>query len=68
MCHTLESAESVGKIGPNLDQLRPTAGRIERAIENGVGAMPAYGGKLTPNEIKLLSRFVNEATHRGAKP
>ena len=51
VCHTLQSAESVGKIGPNLDQLRPTAGRIERAIENGVGAMPAYGGKLHPTKL-----------------
>jgi mono/diheme cytochrome c family protein len=44
-CHTLRAANAVGKVGPNLDQLRPPKALILDAIKNGrargQGQMPA---------------------------
>jgi mono/diheme cytochrome c family protein len=44
-CHTLAAANAVGKVGPNLDQLRPPKALILDAIQKGrargQGQMPA---------------------------
>jgi hypothetical protein len=34
-CHTLAAANSVGKVGPNLDTLKPPAGLVLNTINNG---------------------------------
>jgi mono/diheme cytochrome c family protein len=34
-CHTLEAANAVAQVGPNLDQLRPPKALVLDAIENG---------------------------------
>lgn len=44
-CHTLAAANAVGRVGPNLDQLRPPTGLTLNAIQKGrargQGQMPA---------------------------
>src|SRR4051795_5222933 len=35
LCHTLEAANAVASVGPNLDELRPTKGLVLDAIHNG---------------------------------
>ncbi len=35
VCHTLAASNSVGKVGPNLDELRPQASLILHTINNG---------------------------------
>jgi mono/diheme cytochrome c family protein len=35
VCHTLAAANAVGKVGPNLDQLRPPASLVLHTISNG---------------------------------
>jgi mono/diheme cytochrome c family protein len=44
-CHTLKGASTSGKVGPNLDQLRPPKPLVLDAIKNGrargMGQMPA---------------------------
>jgi mono/diheme cytochrome c family protein len=35
-CHVLRASDSVGEIGPDLDQLRPPAALVLNAIQNGV--------------------------------
>ena len=44
-CHTLRGANAVGKVGPNLDQLRPTKALVLGAVAlgrvRGAGTMPA---------------------------
>jgi mono/diheme cytochrome c family protein len=35
VCHTLSAASAPGKVGPNLDQLKPTAGLVLHTINNG---------------------------------
>jgi mono/diheme cytochrome c family protein len=35
VCHTLSAANANGKVGPNLDQLKPPASLVLRTINNG---------------------------------
>jgi mono/diheme cytochrome c family protein len=57
-CHTLSAANSTGNVGPNLDTIGDDAAKVQTQIENGGGAMPAFKGTLTPEEIKALAEFV----------
>jgi mono/diheme cytochrome c family protein len=57
-CHTLKAAGASGKVGPNLDQLKPSAATVERQVTNGGAAMPAFKGILTPQEIKDVAVYV----------
>ncbi|MFZ6749186.1 c-type cytochrome [Undibacterium sp. Ren11W] len=59
LCHRLKHADAAGEIGPVLDELRPDADRVEKAIRNGIGQMPAFT-TLSENEIKLLAKYVSE--------
>ncbi|KAA9134153.1 molybdopterin-dependent oxidoreductase [Marinihelvus fidelis] len=61
-CHTLADAGSAGVTGPNLDVLKPGADRVRLAVEQGVGAMPAFDALLTETEIEALAAYVAEAT------
>jgi hypothetical protein len=59
-CHTLHAAHAVGRVGPNLDVLRPPASLVIDAITNGrargMGQMPAllYQG----TDAKNVADFV----------
>ncbi|MEM6862476.1 MAG: molybdopterin-dependent oxidoreductase [Myxococcota bacterium] len=65
-CHGLQEAGLQGAVGPELDALRPSAARVEAAVRNGVGAMPAYEGQLSEETIKDIAHYVEMAT-RGSK-
>jgi mono/diheme cytochrome c family protein len=62
LCHTLAAAGSAGEIGPNLDELKPPAERVAKAVKEGVGVMPAFAEKLTEEQIATLARYVARAT------
>ncbi|HLM25429.1 MAG TPA: c-type cytochrome [Thermoleophilaceae bacterium] len=59
-CHTLSAADTVGRVGPNLDQLRPPATLVLNAIVNGRqrgnGTMPA--GLLQGQDASDVASFV----------
>jgi cytochrome c6 len=57
VCHTLKHAGAQGAVGPSLDELKPDAARVEKAIRNGIGQMPA-NSVLTDEQVKLLARYV----------
>jgi len=57
VCHTLKHAGAEGAIGPSLDELKPDAARVAKAIRNGIGQMPANTA-LTDEQVKLLARYV----------
>lgn len=61
VCHTLARAGATGEIGPVLDELKPDAARVAKAIRNGIGQMPAYQN-LSDAQIRALARFVASAT------
>ena len=62
ICHTLKDAGSEGAIGPVLDELKPTQLRIITALNNGIGAMPSFKDKLSPEEIKAIAICVSKAS------
>jgi mono/diheme cytochrome c family protein len=59
-CHTLSAARATGTVGPNLDALRPGFEQVRRQVERGGGAMPSFGGTLTPAQIRDVAAFVAE--------
>jgi mono/diheme cytochrome c family protein len=61
-CHTLEAAGSTGAVGPNLDESRPDAALVEDRVRNGSGAMPAFEGQLSDEEIADVTAYVVEST------
>ena len=64
VCHVLADAESVGGIGPNLDQIKPKLARVLNTVSMGIGVMPAFEGILTDEEIKSVSYYVFKSTNK----
>ena len=66
VCHTLQAAGAEGQVGPILDELKPNAERVLRALRAGIGAMPSYADKLSDKDMRALAHFVAQAS--GAAP
>lgn len=67
-CHTLAAAKTVGQVGPNLNELRPTYPLVVDAVNNGRqrgnGTMPA--ALVQGADVNDVACFVDRATHPGA--
>ena len=63
-CHTLSATGSTGKIGPNLDQIKPQIPQIILAVTNGSGVMPAFEGMLTSEEIEAVAYFISTSSNK----
>lgn len=65
-CHALEDANAVGRVGPDLDALAPTAGLTVNAIEEGrargQGQMPAQ--LLDGEDAKHVAEYIEEVAGR----
>lgn len=61
-CHTLEAAGTSGTVGPNLDEASPDFETAYTTIENGRGAMPAFGDQLSEQQIADVAQYVVEST------
>ncbi len=57
-CHTLSDAKANGRVGPNLDALRPEAQRVASKVRNGGGGMPAFEGQLSDSEVRAVADYV----------
>jgi len=57
-CHTLAAANASGKVGPNLDQLKPSKDVVVHQVTNGGGGMPAFGGRLSTVQIDAIAAYV----------
>lgn len=62
LCHALQAAGAAGTIGPSLDELKADKARVLQAVRKGVGVMPGFAGKLTPEEIEAVASYVVKAT------
>jgi cytochrome c6 len=62
-CHTLKAAAATGKVGPNLDQLKPAYDRVVHQVEAGGGAMPSFKATLSAKQIQDVAAFVVASTH-----
>ncbi|MEO5707934.1 MAG: cytochrome c [Alteraurantiacibacter sp.] len=61
-CHVLTDANAHGHIGPSLDgNATLDKAFVVSRINNGQGAMPGFGGQLSPEEIDLLAAYVVQA-------
>jgi mono/diheme cytochrome c family protein len=58
-CHTLADAAASGAVGPNLDDLKPDEDTVKTQVENGGGAMPAFKGTLSDDEIASVAKYVS---------
>ena len=63
-CHTLKAAGSEGKIGPDLDFLKPEIDQIIYVVTNGIGVMQAWEGILTSEEIEAVAYYVFNSTNK----
>ena len=65
-CHTLSAANAVGKVGPNLDTLRPpkelTLNAIEQGRARGQGQMPA--GLVDGEDAEDVAEFIQAVAGR----
>jgi cytochrome c553 len=59
-CHTLKAAQASGRIGPNLDQLRPVKADVVFAVTEGSGAMISFQGTLSAAQIQAVAAFVSQ--------
>ena len=62
-CHSLDDANSNGKVGPNLNEIKPDISRVLMAVTNGIGVMPAYQWQLSEEEIEAVATYVVESTN-----
>jgi cytochrome c6 len=60
-CHTLADAGTSGSIGPNLDESMPDLALAVDRVTNGSGAMPAFEGQLTEQQIQDVATYVSTA-------
>ncbi len=59
-CHTFSAAGSTGTVGPNLDESSMDFDAAVQQIENGGGGMPAFGDRLSDQEIADVAAFVTQ--------
>ena len=59
-CHTFEAAGSTGTIGPNLDEAAPSTDLAVERVTEGMGAMPAFGDQLSPEQIRAVAEYVSQ--------
>lgn len=67
-CHTLQAAGAEGQVGPVLDEIKPDAARVLRAVRAGLGVMPSYAERLSERDMRALAQFVAHATGGASLP
>jgi mono/diheme cytochrome c family protein len=69
-CHTLQAANAIASVGPNLDELRPNKALVLDAIENGRsrGNGQMAGGLYTGSDAEDVASFVAKAVGQAEQP
>jgi alcohol dehydrogenase (cytochrome c)/quinohemoprotein ethanol dehydrogenase len=62
-CHTLAAAGSKGTAGPSLDTTAPGQQAVVQQVTNGGFNMPAYGSKISSQQINDLAAYIYKSTH-----
>ena len=58
----MQDAGSTGTIGPNLDESKPARELVIENVTNGAGAMPAFGDKLSKEQIEAIADYIVKST------
>lgn len=61
-CHVLADAGGAGRIGPNLDEDRPSRETVIRVVTDGDGRMPSFKDRLTTEQIEELGTYIAQVT------
>ena len=61
-CHTLADANATGKVGPDLDTLKPTYDAVVKQVTNGGQVMPPFKDTLTEQQIQDVAAYVSTVT------
>ena len=59
-CHAFEPAGSSGTVGPSLDDSNASFDDVVQQVRNGGGGMPAFGDRLSDQEIADVAAFVTQ--------
>lgn len=64
-CHSLADADASGHVGPAFDN-NPniTPAFVVNRVTNGQGAMPAFGGQMTDEEIQAVSVYISAVAQK----
>ena len=65
LCHALKAAGSEGAVGPSLDELKPDAARVAKALRDGIGQMPSYKSTLSEAQILSVAAYDSQAAAGG---
>jgi mono/diheme cytochrome c family protein len=57
-CHVFTPANSEGTVGPPLDDIDLSKDEIAQQVRNGGGGMPAFGDRLSDEEIDAVADYV----------
>jgi mono/diheme cytochrome c family protein len=66
-CHTLADAGTSGSVGPNLDQLQPSAATVAKQVRNGGNGMPSFAGSLSATQISDVAAYVSSVANPKAE-
>ena len=58
-CHTLADAGATGTIGPNLDDVKPSAELVKTRVTEGKGVMPSFKDRLDATQIADVAAYVS---------
>ncbi len=59
-CHSLADAGATGHVGPEFDgDANLNEAFIVNRVTNGQGAMPAFGGQMSDEEIATIATYIN---------
>ena len=64
-CHTFKAAGSKGTVGPDLDELSPSPGRVLAQLRKPGGIMPSFASKISEKEKADLATFVGAGNASG---
>jgi cbb3-type cytochrome c oxidase subunit III len=58
-CHTLAAAGASGKVGPNLDEAKPSKELVIERVTNGKGVMPSFKDSYSEEQIAAVADYVS---------
>ena len=64
-CHTFKAAGSTGKVGPDLDAVSASPGRVLLQLRKPGGIMPSFAGKLSEKQKADVAAFVGAGRASG---
>jgi uncharacterized membrane protein len=58
-CHTLHDAGASGRVGPDLDAVKPARALVINRVTNGQGVMPSFANRLSKAQIEQVADYVS---------